>query len=234
MFCAMREEQLGGALGFSSNLDLDELLSYFLSGSFFLSALAIGQPEVTGQALVLLGSLGDTTLLKTVQFIVLFSLSLMMGHGFSILVRTLGRPLINWLLGDPRRAVLPSYKKNKRSMESGGFFTNEFRDAIAEKYQKVFKEDISSMPEKNVPRVVRSYVFHNSESARGARERILRGRSFCGNMSLSCFAGSIINLASFSIAAHLALWVLGFLLVAKQRSLDLREAKEIYTHFLVV
>ena len=221
-------------MGFSSNVDLDELLSYFLSGSIFITLSAVGQPDLVATLLGSVQPFEGTALPVVVHFVVFFGSALVLGHVFSILVRNFSRNLMNWLLGDPRQAVLPTTGRCTRRQASQEFFTEEFRQAFAGRYRTVFKTDISAVPEKAVPRLVRSHVFHSSESALQIRDRIVRARSFCANMAIALLAASFVNFSSFPIGIHLMLWAAAIMLTIKQRSLDLREAKEIYTHFLVV
>lgn len=221
-------------MNFSSNIDLDELLSYFLSGSFFIALSAVGHPDRVMALLEMIHPFNDMALASIIIFVVFFCAALMLGHLFSVLIRCIGRPLINLLLGDPRQAVLPAVEGCTSQRASADFFSNEFREAFADKYKKVFKADISEMPRVAVPRLVRSHVFHKSESAIRTRERILRARSFCAHMAVSCIAVSFVNIPEFHIGAHMVLWSAAILLIIKQRSLDLRESKEIYTHFIIV
>jgi len=221
-------------LGFSSNVDLDELLSYFLSGSIFITLSAGGHPDLVATLLSSIQSLEGTALPAAVQFVVFFGSALVLGHVFSVLVRNFCRSLMNWLLGDPRKAVHPTTGRCAKRRASQGFFTDEFRQAFADMYRTVFKSDISAVPEKVVPRLVRSHVFHRLEAALQIRNRIVRARSFCANMAIALLAASFVNYSSFPIGIHLMLWAAAIMLTIKQRSLDLREAKEIYTHFLVV
>lgn len=221
-------------MGFTNNLDLDELLSYFLSGSLLIAVVVVGNPQLANELAAATGPLEGTAFAALVQFVLLSSLSLILGHILSILVRTVVRGLINKVLFDPRHAVLPSSGHDAGKRAASEFFTNEFRIAFSEKFQAEFGNTLENVPESSVPRMVRSYVFSNSETATAIRERIVRARSFCGNMALSLIIGSLANVNGFGMAVHFSMWAMASFLIMKQRSLDVREAKEIYTHFLVI
>lgn len=222
-------------MGFSSNLDLEELLNYLVSGSFLLATMAMGgAPSLQfvtarvaadippNQAAVVLAVLFATT-------------ALLLGHLFSMVARYGIRIAFNGILGDPENSILPETDKKSPRRACGAFFTQKYRDAFEAKYHKVFGETTSDHIQSNtVPRLVRSYVLHHSESAREIRERIVRSRSFCANLAVALAMSSALNTTSFPLTFHLALWGGAALLTIKQRSLDERESKEIYTHFLVI
>ena len=221
-------------MGFSSSLDLDELFSYFLSGSVFIAIFAIGHPDTVNTLLDLAKPLSGTPIATIMQSVLFLGLSLNLGHVFSVLVRTFQRRLINSVLGDPRQAIFPIIGSGLKRRAAPEFFNKEFRQAVANKFESVFKKKPSELPALSLPRLIRSYVFHNSESAIGIRERIVRARSFCANMAISLTTASIFNFCALTLEIHMAIWGIAILLIFKQRSLDLREAKEIYTHFLAL
>jgi hypothetical protein len=195
---------------------------------------AIGHPVETLSILDFMRPFIGSKLVPELYWIFLLSSSLILGHLLSTLVRSVERNLINWLLGDPENAVMPKSENDTSLFTEGRYFTEQFRELFASKYKSVFQREIETEPATAVPRLVRSYVFHYSESARSSRDRIVRGRSFCANMALACIIGSALNYATFDAAVHLSLWLVAALLIIKQRSLDVREAKEIYSHFLAI
>lgn len=154
------------------------------------------------------------------------------GHFFSMVVRYSVRNVQNRWLGDPRNAIL---NMQNRKQACSSFFSDEFCSAFRAKYNDVFDATIDEAGmSKSIPRIVRSYVLHHSESARQIRERLMRSRSFCANLAMAFIFSSIINIFAFPLIVHVFLWVGSLLLMIKQRSLDERESKEIYTHFLAI
>lgn len=221
-------------MGFSSNLDLDELLRYFLSGSFFIAICAIGRPEL---ALAIAGSLeplSNTGLISVAHVVVLSTVALILGHTFSIIVRSLQRRLLNRALGDPKYFILPPEINPQKMNSKSKFYSNDLRRIFKEKFTTTFDRDLNEETLDAMPRVVRSYVFHKSESARAIRDRIVRVRSFCANMAISCLLAAIVCIGALPNITILILLCAALILTVKQRSLDEREAKEVYTHFIAL
>jgi len=226
----MSTAMLGGDM-FTNNLDIDEYVNYLLSGSFFVAMMASFNYPLMKMVAPLVSSNGS--LLGTaplwIGFIVM---AVFLGHVFSMLARYLVRPVINWFFGDPELAILPLHNTRRACSD---FFTDELRSAIAKKFADVFEIPLDNESiRRSVPRLIRTFVLHNSTSAAERREAVIRPRSFTANLAVAFCASSLITLEQSSWQAHLILWAGAGLLIVKQRSLDEREAKEIYTHFLVV
>lgn len=223
-------------MGLSSKLDLDELLNYLISGSFFLAAFIIGQPWLYHIASHLNKSHFSFFLDTAPLIVIIFTMALFLGHTFSLIVRYGLRVIQNFLLGDPENAIFEKGDSIFGKKACPKFFTEKFIHLVEEKYKKIYEipsinnEDLI----KPIPRMIRSYVLHHSESARKARDQIVRARSFCANLSIAFILSSLANILSFPFIIHLLLWLGALTLMIKQRSLDKRESQEIYTHFLAL
>lgn len=221
-------------MGLSSNLDLDELLRYFLSGSFFMAICAIGRPDLALEMAAILDPLSETALASVAYVVVLSSIALILGHTFSIIVRNIERKILNSILGDPEIFILPKEINAESRKGPKNFYTENLQQMFSERFQKVFNQELNKETAAAMPRLVRSYVFHNSESARSIRDRLVRVRSFCANMAMSCVFAAAVNCGVLPISSIATLLGAALLLIIKQRSLDEREAKEVYAHFLAL
>lgn len=215
---------------FTNNLDIDEYVNYLLSGSFFVAMIAKFHNPLLQLIAPLVSTNGQPfgSVPLWIGFIVMAMFS---GHIFSMMARYLVRPAINQAMGDPEMAILPTHVQRA----CGDFFTDELRAAIAAKFSEVFAIPLDSEGiRRSAPRLIRSFVLHKSTSAEQRRGAVIRPRSFTANLAMAFVSSSLITIGQAPWQAHLVLWIGAGLLVVKQRSLDEREAKELYTYFLAV
>jgi hypothetical protein len=148
-----------------------------------------------------------------------------------MMARFLVCPLINQAMGDPEMAILPT--QTPRACRD--FFTDALRATIATKFEEVFAMSLQSESiRRSAPRLIRAFVLHNSTSAEQRRGAIIRPRSFTANLAMAFVSSSLITIGQAPWQAHLMLWIGAGLLIVKQRNLDEREAKELYTYFLAI
>jgi hypothetical protein len=222
---------------FSNNLDIDEYVNYLLGGSFFVATFANFHYPLLQKSVPLVSANGPPFGAASlwISFIVM---AMFCGHFFSMVVRYIVRPVINAALGDPEQAILPPLDRPAwycTPVACNGFFTDDFRAAIAAKFAEVFKTSVADEgTRQSAPRLIRAYVLHNSPSAEKQRGAVIRPRSFTANLAMAFVFSSLIAIGLAPWQAHAFLWIGAVLLVIKQRSLDEREAKELYTHFLAV
>ena len=222
---------------FSNNVDIDEYINYLLGGSFFVVMVANYHYPSLQKAVPLVSANGPPfgTASQWISFIVI---AIFCGHLFSMVVRYIVRPAINSALGDAEQAILPPLNQQAGSrtpVACSDFFTDEFRLSIAAKFDKVFKTSLGDKGiRRSAPRLIRAYVLHNSSSAEKQRSAVIRPRSFTANLAVAFVFSSLFAIGQAPWQTHLFLLAAAALLVIKQRSLDEREAKELYTHFLVV
>jgi hypothetical protein len=208
------------------DFDLDEFLAYLLPGAlvvilahsvFGVDAarnmldLKLPAPDYTTGVLGLLAYLGMT---------------LAAGHVASIWSRAVVQPLVRSIAGDPQTAIFAS--------SDHAFYSADFRKLVYDKFKGLFNFDIDApgMREASL-QMVRAYVLKNSAAAITVRERVVRARSMCGNLTFPLILFAILlSCRGYWLYALLALVIAG-LLAAKQHLLDQREYRAINSYFVV-
>jgi hypothetical protein len=205
--------------------DIDEFLAYLLPGALVvilahsifgidaaqnLLDLKLPQPDYTTGMLCLFAYLG---------------ISLAAGHVASIWSRAVLQPLVRSIAGDPQTAIFGGSDRF--------FYTADFRKLVHDKFQHLYKSAIDAPGMREAaPQMIRAHVLKNSSAAITVRERVVRARSLCGNLTfpLVLFA---VPLACRGDWLHtlLPLLIAG-LLAAKQHLLDQREYRAINSYFI--
>jgi hypothetical protein len=205
--------------------DIDEFLAYLLPGALVvivghsifgtdaarnLLDLKLPQPDYTTGVLSLLAYLG---------------LTLAAGHVASIWSRAVLQPLIRLIAGDPQTAIFGGSDRS--------FYTADFRKLVRDKFQHLYKHAIDTPGMREAaPQMIRAYVLKNSSAAITIRERVVRARSLCGNLTFPLLLFSIlIFLHGYWLSSILPL-AIAVLLAAKQHVLDQREYRAINSYFV--
>jgi hypothetical protein len=208
---------------FHNNFDLEEFLAYLLPGFLFLGILILEHKPWFATVFQVLPA-GTSDFFTVFLLVVLFiTISVILGHVFSLASRYVWRVLTNLLFGDPEKAIFAT---------SDAYFTTALNQLLANRFARVFgaaMNDDGIRPA--VPRLIRSYVFTRSQSASVARERIVRSRSICSNLITPILIIAALGPLNIPLSARIALAVVALLLLIKQRDLDVRESKEIYLTF---
>lgn len=160
---------------FQNNFDLEEFLAYLLPGFLMLGVLIF---EYKGWFAGLYQALppGTSEFFSVFLLIVLFvTVSVVLGHVFSLVSRFVWRTLTNLLCGDPEKAIFAAKHR---------YFTPTLNQLIAGRFAHVFGIAMNEQGIRNaVPRLIRSYVFTRSQTAAVSRERIVRSRAICSRAS---------------------------------------------------
>jgi hypothetical protein len=210
---------------FQNNFDFGEFLAYLLPGALLFFAFNL----LFGRSVDLLSS-GETDLLQSygsvLGIIFVVAISIAAGHLCSVWTRWVLRPLAWRLGGNPRLDILKS---------SSAFYSGEFRRRLALKFSEVVGVsmlDAEIAPA--VPRLIRSHVLNKMPATFILRERHVRARGLCGNLSAPLLIFFLIFLAQGQCLLALATLLGTCALFVKQQDLDVREWKEIYTAFLTI
>jgi hypothetical protein len=205
--------------------DLDEFLAYLLPGAL-LVILAYSvfdvesvrdilnlkpiEPEFTRDLLSLSSYLGIT---------------LVAGHIASIWSRAVVQPLARKIVGDPQTAIFGG--------SDYAFYTADFRNLVHAKFLSVFKFPIDARGMREAaPQLIRAHVLKNNSAAITMRDRVVRTRSLCGNLTLPLILFAILlSWFGYWLEAPLPL-AIAALLAAKQHLLDQREYRVINSYFI--
>jgi hypothetical protein len=206
------------------DFDIDEFLAYLLPGALVVILiysifgadsvrdvlnLKFFEPEYTRALLGLSAYLG---------------LTLAAGHVASLWSRIVVQPLIRVVVGNPKKAIFGGSDK--------AFYTPELRKAISDKFANVFKFSLETAGEKAAPLMIRAHVLQHSSAAVTIRERVVRARSLCGNLTfpLIMFVVLLIYRGYWLFAA--VPFAIAVLLAVKQHLLDRREYRAINSYFV--
>ncbi len=205
------------------DFDLDEFLAYLLPGAllvilghgvfgFGLASknldLKLPAPEVAAAVLALFAYLG---------------LSLAAGHVASIWTRGVLQPLVRSMAGDPQSAIFGGSDRR--------FYTAHFRRLVSEKFEQVFRTPMGEM-EAAAPLMIRAYVLKRSAAAITVRERVVRARSLCGNLTLPATLFVVVLLWFDQYWQAIVPLVIAAILAVKQHLLDQREYRSINSYFI--
>ena len=211
---------------FQNNFDLEEFLAYLLPGFLFLGWYILEYKTAIASISQAFPA-GTSDFFIVFVLIVLFvTVSVILGHVFSLASRFVWRTLTNRFVGDPEQLVFSS---------NDGFFSPPLNALIAGRFLQVFGVEMTEVSiRRAVPRLVRSYVFTQSPPAATSRERIVRSRSICSNLVTPLLAIAVLGGLGMSVTARIILVAAALLLLLKQRDLDVRESKEIYLTFVAL
>lgn len=216
---------------FQNNFDLEEFIAYLLPGFLFLGSIAIERATTLNGLLVALDKLSSGFVGGFVFVVMFVTLSLILGHVSSVFTRSVQRPLINAIFGDPEEAIL----NEGRTTALTRFFTPELSSAIRDRFEAVFGLDpLAAGIRPAVPRMIRGYVFERSENTTSIRRQIVRHRAICGNLVVPVLATTLYGSIAIGPLGYLGALAIAGALLWKQRDLDVRESKEIYLNFLVI
>jgi hypothetical protein len=143
----------------------------------------------------------------------------------SIWSRSVVQPLVRTIAGDPQTAIFGG--------SDHAFYTADFRKLVHSKFESVFKFALESPGMREAaPQMIRAHVLKNSSAAITIRERVVRARSLCGNLTFPLVLIVILLLCRGHWIQALLPLVIAGILAAKQHLLDQREYRAINSYFI--
>ncbi len=205
--------------------DLDEFLAYLLPGALLI---VLGHAVFGVQAVKYLLDLKLPEPNYTTAFLSLFSylaISLTFGHVASLWNRYVIQPIMQRIAGDPQSAIFGDIDQ--------GFYSQHFRTLISERFARLYGADLYAPAMREAaPHMIRAHVMRTCPAAVSARDKVVRARSLCGNLTLPMilFGVQLLSKSAWLVAPVPIL--VAALLAQKQHILDRREYRTISTFFI--
>jgi hypothetical protein len=207
------------------DFDIDEFLAYLLPGALIvILARSVATTDAVRDILDL--KLFEPEFARTLIGVSAYlGASLAAGHVASVWTRFVVQPLVRAIFGNPQSAVF--------GQSDSHFYTPQFRKLVHDKFNTIFNAAIDS-PGMRGPalQMIRAHVLRNSSAAITVRERVVRARSLCGNMTLPVILFALLLFHSAHVTYGLVLLAIAVLLAAKQHLLDQREYRSINSFFV--